>query len=69
MIFHNVNLYWLTCVKNLEVPLQVAIMTWFNNIQRKDLHSKLNIKPWYIVDYTIEVLKNNVAATMTLGVS
>jgi hypothetical protein len=56
-------------VKNLEVPLQVAIMTWFNNIQRKDLHSKSNIKPRYIVDYTIEVLKNNVAATMTLGVS
>jgi hypothetical protein len=37
-------------MKNLEVPLQVAIMTWFNNIQRKDLNSKLNIKPRYIVE-------------------
>jgi hypothetical protein len=43
-------------MKNLEVPLQVLIMTWFNNIQRKDLNSKLNIKPRYIADYTIEVL-------------
>jgi hypothetical protein len=41
---------------NLEVPLQVAIMTRFNNIQRKDLNSKLNIKPRHIVDYTMEVL-------------
>jgi hypothetical protein len=43
-------------MNNLEVPLQVVIMTWFNNIQRKDLNSKLNIKLRYIVDYTIEVL-------------
>jgi hypothetical protein len=43
-------------MKNLEVPLQVVIMTWFNNIQRKDLNLKLNIKPRYIADYTIEVL-------------
>jgi hypothetical protein len=43
-------------MKNLEVPLQVLIMTWFNNIQRKDLNSKLNIEPRYIADYTIEVL-------------
>jgi hypothetical protein len=56
VIFHNVNFYWLTFMKNLEVPLQVVIMTWFNNIQRKDLNSKLNIKLRYIVDYTIEVL-------------
>jgi hypothetical protein len=35
-------------MKILEVPLQVAIMTWFNNIQRKDLNSNLNIKPRYI---------------------
>jgi hypothetical protein len=56
VIFHNVNFYWLTFMKNLEVPLQMVIMTWFNNIQRKDLNSKLNIKLRYIVDYTIEVL-------------
>jgi hypothetical protein len=36
-------------MKNLEVPLQVAIMTWFNNLQRKELNSKLNIKPRYTV--------------------
>jgi hypothetical protein len=33
MIFHNVNLVWLTCIQNLEVPLHVAIKAWFNNIQ------------------------------------
>jgi hypothetical protein len=43
LIFHNVNLYWHTCMKNLEVPLQVVIMTWFNNIQRKDLTLTMNL--------------------------
>jgi hypothetical protein len=28
--FHTVNWYWLTCMKILEAPLQVVIMTWFN---------------------------------------
>jgi hypothetical protein len=41
-------------MKNLEVPLQVAITTWFNNIQRKYLNSKLNIKPRCIVGCTVE---------------
>jgi hypothetical protein len=27
----------------LKVPLQVAIMTWFNNIQKKDLNSTMNL--------------------------
>jgi hypothetical protein len=35
-------------MKNLDVPLQVAIMTWFNNVQRKYLNLNLNIKPRYI---------------------
>jgi hypothetical protein len=39
----NMNLYSLTCMKDLEVPLQVVIMTSFNIIQRKDLNSKLNL--------------------------
>jgi hypothetical protein len=30
-------------MKNLEVPLQVVNMTWFNNIQRKDLTSTINL--------------------------
>jgi hypothetical protein len=30
-------------MKNLKVPLQVVIMTWFNNIQRKDLTSTMNL--------------------------
>jgi hypothetical protein len=49
MIFHNVNLYWLSWMNNLEVPLQVVIMTWFNNLQMKDLNLNLNIKPRHIV--------------------
>jgi hypothetical protein len=55
MIFDNVNLYWLTCLKNLEVPLQVAIMTWFNNIQRKDLNQNWTLIQ-DILDYTVEVM-------------
>jgi hypothetical protein len=27
----------------LEIPLQVVIMTWFNNIQRKYLTSTMNL--------------------------
>jgi hypothetical protein len=34
----------------------VIIMTWFNNTQRKYLNLKLNIKPRYIADYTIDVM-------------
>jgi hypothetical protein len=30
-------------MKNLEVPLQVVNMTWFNNIQMKDLTSTMNL--------------------------
>jgi hypothetical protein len=29
MIFMNMNLDGLTCIKKFEVPLQVTIMTWF----------------------------------------
>jgi hypothetical protein len=43
MIFKNMNLDGLTCIKKIEVPLQVAIKTWFNNNQRKDLDSNLNL--------------------------
>jgi hypothetical protein len=42
-IFMNINLYDLTCIKKFKVPLQVANMTWFNDIQRKDLNSNLNL--------------------------
>jgi hypothetical protein len=52
-------------MKILEVPLQVVIMTWFSNIQRKDLNSKNEHKP----GYTVKVLWNTVAPTVTLGVS
>jgi hypothetical protein len=30
-------------MKNLEVPLQVVNVTWFNNIQMKDLTSVMNL--------------------------
>jgi hypothetical protein len=33
MIFKTVNLDGLTYIQNIEVPLQVVIETWFNNIQ------------------------------------
>jgi hypothetical protein len=56
-------------MQNLTVPLQVAIKTCLNKIQRKDLNSKLNFKPRYMVDYTVEPLKNIVATIVTLGVS
>jgi hypothetical protein len=55
-------------MKNLEVPLQVAIMAWINNIQWKDLNQKLNIKPRYIGLY----YRHNVehcSCIVTLGVS
>jgi hypothetical protein len=38
------NLDWLTYMQSLEVPLQVVNMTCFNNIERKDLNSNLNLK-------------------------
>jgi hypothetical protein len=43
LIFHNVNLYRHTCMKNLEVPLQVVNVTWFINIQMKDLTSTMKL--------------------------
>jgi hypothetical protein len=30
-------------MNNLEVPLQVVNVTWFNNIQMKDLTSAMNL--------------------------
>jgi hypothetical protein len=30
-------------MNNLEVPLQVVIVTWFNNIQMKDLTLAMNL--------------------------
>jgi hypothetical protein len=30
-------------MKNLEVPLEVVNVTWFNNIQMKDLSSTMNL--------------------------
>jgi hypothetical protein len=30
-------------MNNLEVPLQVVNVTWFNNIQMKDLTSVVNL--------------------------
>jgi hypothetical protein len=30
-------------MNNLEVPLQVVNVTWFNNIQMKDLTSVMNL--------------------------
>jgi hypothetical protein len=35
MIFNNVNLDGLTCIKKFEVSLQVANGTWFNKIQKE----------------------------------
>jgi hypothetical protein len=56
MIFMNMNLYGLTCIKNFKVPLQVVIRTWFKYYTKKGFEFKFELKPRYMVDYTVEVL-------------
>jgi hypothetical protein len=54
----NMNLDRLTCIKEFEIYLQVAIRTWFNNNQKKqfEFEFEFKLKPSYTVDYNIEVV-------------
>jgi hypothetical protein len=45
MIFNTMNLDCLTCIKKIDVSLQVAIMTWFKNIQKRGLEFEFKLKP------------------------
>jgi hypothetical protein len=63
------NLDWLTCMQNLEVPLQVVIRTQFKNIQRKDLNSNLNLNQVRMMITLYRFCRKTAATTVTLGVS
>jgi hypothetical protein len=54
--FMNMNLDRLTCIKEFEIYLQVAIRTWFNNNQKKQFEFEFKLKPSYTMDYNIEVV-------------
>jgi hypothetical protein len=44
MIFHNINLVWLTCIQKFEVPLQVVNRTWFNLIFKEGFEFKIELE-------------------------
>jgi hypothetical protein len=43
MIFNTINLYGLTCIPKIEVPLQVVNGVGLLIFKREDLNSNLNI--------------------------
>jgi hypothetical protein len=55
----DMNLDGPTCVENLDVPLQVANMTWFINIQKEGFEFEFNPKPSYTFKNTIRVLQKH----------
>jgi hypothetical protein len=56
MIFMNMNLDGLTCIKKIEVLLQVVIRTWFKYYFKKGFKFEFELKPRYMVDYTTKTL-------------
>jgi hypothetical protein len=44
MFFKNINLYWLTCIQEFGVPLQMINMTWF--IKTKPYKIRIQRKKW-----------------------
>jgi hypothetical protein len=56
MIFENVNLDWLTCIQDLEVPLQVVNEAWFKQYSKIRFEFKFELKPSYTMDYIVKIL-------------
>jgi hypothetical protein len=54
LTFKNMNLYLLTCIQEIGVPLQVVNRTWFKHTKGFEL--EFEFKPRYNVDYIVKVL-------------